>query len=488
MNNKQSSIKTKLNITLISVILIMFFMITVPVFIFYQPYYESQQKDFLTSAYSKLNKYPANEAELTSNLLKISGSEYMNMFVLDESQDVVYATNRQIETNNNEQQLFNMDLSKTNLKTNNNSFIILSDINPTSNIKTLFLATHINIGDIGYYVIFEKPIGDIHSVVNSIVLFIFICIIPMSLFSILIVTRVSNFIISPILELSKISNEIANFNFDVPITTKTNDEIGILSSNIEKLAIELKGKIEELEAQNNILKTAIIEKDRNAKIQKDFISNVSHELKTPITLILGYCEALKLDVDEETKNEYMGIIISESHKMNNLISDMLDIARLQSGDKQLTKEPFDFSALLHKLINKHQLIFKENKINLTTDIEDNIIINGDKSKLELVLSNFVVNAVRYVDEKKNIKISLFEEDNKYIFKIYNTANAFSDEDIKKIWGSFYKIDKAHSREKGGTGIGLYLVKTILELHDFEYGVSNVQDGVEFFIKIPKNIK
>ena len=167
---------------------------------------------------------------------------------------------------------------------------------------------------------------------------------------------------------------------------------------------------------------------------------------------------------------------------------MLDIARLQSGDKQLTKEPFDFSALLHKLINKHQLIFKENKINLTTDIEDNIIINGDKSKLELVLSNFVVNAVRYVDEKKNIKISLFEEDNKYIFKIYNTANAFSDEDIKKIWGSFYKIDKAHSREKGGTGIGLYLVKTILELHDFEYGVSNVQDGVEFFIKIPKNIK
>ena len=310
----------------------------------------------------------------------------------------------------------------------------------------------------------------------------------MSLFSILIVTRVSNFIISPILELSKISNEIANFNFDVPITTKTNDEIGILSSNIEKLAIELKGKIEELEAQNNILKTAIIEKDRNAKIQKDFISNVSHELKTPITLILGYCEALKLDVDEETKNEYMGIIISESHKMNNLISDMLDIARLQSGDKQLTKEPFDFSALLHKLINKHQLIFKENKINLTADIEDNIIINGDKSKLELVLSNFVVNAVRYVDEKKNIKISLFEEDNKYVFKIYNTANAFSDEDIKKIWGSFYKIDKAHSREKGGTGIGLYLVKTILELHDFEYGVSNVQDGVEFFIKIPKNIK
>ena len=105
-----------------------------------------------------------------------------------------------------------------------------------------------------------------------------------------------------------------------------------------------------------------------------------------------------------------------------------------------------------------------------------------------MLSNFVVNAVRYVDEKKNIKISLFEEDNKYVFKIYNTANAFSDEDIKKIWGSFYKIDKAHSREKGGTGIGLYLVKTILELHDFEYGVSNVQDGVEFFIKIPKNIK
>ena len=234
-----------------------------------------------------------------------------------------------------------------------------------------------------------------------------------------------------------------------------------------------------------MLEDSIKEKDKHAKIQREFISNVSHELKTPITLILGYSEALKMDIDEATKKEYMEIIIAESHKMNNLISDMLDISRLQSGDKQLVKETFDFSKLVNKMIKKHQIIFEKNNIDLSTNVAENCIISGDVSKLELVLSNFFVNANRYVDENKKIKISLVDNGDHYLFKIFNTSPKLKPEDLKKIWGSFYKVDKAHSREKGGTGIGLYLVKIILELHNFDYGVANTHNGVEFHIKIQK---
>jgi len=301
----------------------------------------------------------------------------------------------------------------------------------------------------------------------------------------IIVTKVSSFIISPIVELSDISEEIANFKFDTPVNIRTNDEIGNLAQNMQILSMELKSKIEELESQNILLEESLKEKDKNSKIQREFISNVSHELRTPITLILGYSEALKMDIDEQTKQEYMDIIISESHKMNNLISDMLDISRLQSGDKQLIKERFNFSELLNKIIQKHQITFNNNNISFTSSILENSNIYGDKSKLELVISNFITNSVRYVDDKKEIKMYLLEESNKYIFKIYNTSKPLDKDDIKKIWGSFYKVDKAHSREKGGTGIGLYLVKTILELHNFEYGVKNINEGVEFYIEIPK---
>jgi len=474
---------------IVGTIIIMFFMITVPVFIGYETYYVSQQKDLLQSANSQITKNIDSLDAITMQLMILEDRESLNIILLNQEEEIIYSSSKLLESNQHYLDIYQFDspleLSKSNLKNNYNSYIVYEAKNSLSNTESLHLATSFKFENDVYYIILEKTMTNINSIINGIILFLLICLIPMSLVSSIIVTKVSSFIISPIVELSDISEEIANFKFDTPVNIRTNDEIGNLAQNMQILSMELKSKIEELESQNILLEESLKEKDKNSKIQREFISNVSHELRTPITLILGYSEALKMDIDEQTKQEYMDIIISESHKMNNLISDMLDISRLQSGDKQLIKERFNFSELLNKIIQKHQITFNNNNISFTSSILENSNIYGDKSKLELVISNFITNSVRYVDDKKEIKMYLLEESNKYIFKIYNTSKPLDKDDIKKIWGSFYKVDKAHSREKGGTGIGLYLVKTILELHNFEYGVKNINEGVEFYIEIPK---
>lgn len=477
---------------IIGTIIIMFFMITVPVFIGYEPYYVSQQKDFLQSANSQITKNVDSLDAITMQLMILENREALNTILLNQNEEIIYSSSKLLTSNQHYLDIYQfehpVELNKTNLKNNYNSYIIYDTVNGLSNTEGLHLATSFQFEGNVYYIILEKTMTNINSVINGIILFLLICLIPMSLVSSIIVTKVSSFIISPIVELSDISEEIANFKFDTPVNISTNDEIGNLAQNMQILSMELKSKIEELESQNVLLEENLREKDKNAKIQREFISNVSHELRTPITLILGYSEALKMDIDEKTKEEYMDIIISESHKMSNLINDMLDISRLQSGDKQLVKERFDVSELLNKIIQKHQITFNNNNIFFSNSIINNGIIYGDKSKLELVISNFITNAVRYVDDKKIINIELLETPEIYEFKIYNTAKPLEKDDIKKIWGSFYKVDKAHSREKGGTGIGLYLVKTILELHNFDYGVRNVNEGVEFYVKIPKGEK
>ena len=486
---RHQSIKTKLSLAIVGTILIMIFMIIVAILIWYEGFYLSRQQDLLTSGHSEINWNVSSEEELMQQIFLMENRDSLNFLILDKDENIRYSTSKLFASGQSYYAAYrmpqNFSFQKSNLKNNMGAYIIIETINEFSNTENIHLVSSFKIGDNFYYVIIEKVIANVRTDIVGIILFLVICILPMGLVSSIVASKVSGFLISPILELTRISDEIAHFNFDIPIDVMTNDEIGVLASNVQILSNELKSKFDELERQNQMLEDSIKEKDKHAKIQREFISNVSHELKTPITLILGYSEALKMDIDEATKKEYMEIIIAESHKMNNLISDMLDISRLQSGDKQLVKETFDFSKLVNKMIKKHQIIFEKNNIDLSTNVAENCIISGDVSKLELVLSNFFVNANRYVDENKKIKISLVDNGDHYLFKIFNTSPKLKPEDLKKIWGSFYKVDKAHSREKGGTGIGLYLVKIILELHNFDYGVANTHNGVEFHIKIQK---
>jgi two-component system sensor histidine kinase VanS len=162
------------------------------------------------------------------------------------------------------------------------------------------------------------------------------------------------------------------------------------------------------------------------------------------------------------------------------------MARLKSGDTELILKEFDISSVLKNIKTKYKLLFLEKGIEFNSNITDEEIpVLGDKFKLELVITNYIVNAIRYVDENKKINLNIYDKGEFVRVEVFNTSPQIKQEDIDRIWGSFYKVDKAHSREKGGTGIGLYIVKTIMELHGYEYGVQNMEDGVVFYLNIKK---
>ncbi|PAB59918.1 sensor histidine kinase [Anaeromicrobium sediminis] len=284
----------------------------------------------------------------------------------------------------------------------------------------------------------------------------------------------------PIIELNLVAKDMLNLDFSKKYEYGKDDEIGQLSYTINQLSRRLHFYIEKLKDD--------IEKERELdKIRKEFIANVSHELKTPISLIQGYAEGLKENVldAKEDKEFYCDVIIDESDKMNKLIKELLNLSKLQSRKVNLNKNYFDIVKLIEETNKKYKNIFLER--NITYEIEylkKDIMINGDYYKIEQVLTNLTNNAINHVDYDKRIGIKIYEKDNKVMVTVKNTGPNIEEKHINKIWESFYKGDVSRNRTDGGTGLGLAIVKEIIELHNGEYGVDNQKDGVAFWFNIP----
>jgi signal transduction histidine kinase len=466
--------------------------LAVPFLVVYKDYYLHQQRDLMASVYKGMNFEVSTIDELINQCFLYETRDNVNYIIFeDDLNTIIYTSSNLVNKDDYSYESlysFPQGINMNNIKYNSveKPYFVSNVVNNISNTESMHLISRKNINDKIYNVVIEKSIANIDDSVKGIILFLMICIIPVSTISCFVISRVSEYFIYPIVEISERSKELANLNFEQKIEVKTNDEIGLLAQNINKLSEELEHKIYELENINDSLKTNLVEKERNSKIQEEFISNVSHELKTPITLILGYAEALKMDIDKESEKEYLNIIVNESHKMNSLITDLLDMARLKSGDTELILKEFDISSVLKNIKTKYKLLFLEKGIEFNSNITDEEIpVLGDKFKLELVITNYIVNAIRYVDENKKINLNIYDKGEFVRVEVFNTSPQIKQEDIDRIWGSFYKVDKAHSREKGGTGIGLYIVKTIMELHGYEYGVQNMEDGVVFYLNIKK---
>jgi len=491
---KIQSIRSKLKVTMISIVLIMFMTLAIPFSLVYKDYFLYQQRDIITSVYGNMNFKISDVNKLIGQCYLYEVRDSVNYIIIkDSDQSIIYTSSNMIDKKKYTYNTLytlpkNVDINNLSLTNIEKSYIITKVVSNISNTENIQLITQRTINNEEYTIVIEKSIANIDDAVKGIVWFLLMFLIPVSVISSYVISRVSEYFISPIVEISKKSKELANLNFENKIISTSNDEIGLLAQNINKLSEELEHKIYELEEMNNSLKANLVEKEKNSKIQDEFISNVSHELKTPITLILGYSEALKMDIDKDSEAEYLDIILDESHKMSELISNMLDMARLKSGDSELIVKNFDIVPLLENVQTKYRILFEEKGIEFTSNIPNKeLFVLGDKFKIELIITNYIVNAIRYIDNNKKINLNIFE-DNEYVtVEVFNTSNPIKEEDLDRIWGSFYKIDKAHAREKGGTGIGLYIVKTIMELHNYEYGVKNVESGIVFYFKIKKNV-
>lgn len=332
-------------------------------------------------------------------------------------------------------------------------------------------------------VIVDKPITEIDQSLNSIKQFYMIIIwiaIPLSvIFAFVLSKRFAK----PIVELSNVANEISQLNFDRHIGVYDTYEISNLGNSIERLSNNLKEALESLNKSNAHLKTELDNERKIDEMRKIFISNVSHELKSPISLIKGYAEGLSDNINDdlESREYYCQVISEEANLMDDLVKDLLDLSQLETGQFKLYKTEVDINNMLLDIYTKF-----EKQLGLEVNISSSFItssktVNADRRRLEQVVVNFLSNAIKFSDGEVILKTEKNNEKLKII--IYNSGKNINSEEIESIWQPFYKTDKSRNREDGGTGLGLSIVKGILECHGFDYGVENVDGGVEFWFSL-----
>ena len=272
-------------------------------------------------------------------------------------------------------------------------------------------------------------------------------------------------ITKPVVELTEISQKMANLDFEARYTSGGEDEIGILGNNFNQMSETLEKTISELKTANNEEPKKILKKKEQIdEMRKEFLSNVSHELKTPIALIQGYAEGLQDNIsdDPESREFYCEVIIDEANKMNQMVKKLLTLNQLEFGNDQVNMERFDLTALIQGIIQSSKILAEQAGAEIIFRQSDPIYVWGDEFKVEEVLTNYVTNAIHHVKYDKKIDIRCVCQEGIVKTVVFNTGDAIPEEDLEKIWIKFYKVDKARTREYGGSGIGLSIVKAIIE--------------------------
>ena len=220
-------------------------------------------------------------------------------------------------------------------------------------------------------------------------------------------------------------------------------------------------------------------------MRKEFLSNVSHELKTPIALIQGYAEGLQDNIndDEESRQFYCDVIIDEAGKMNQMVKKLLTLNQLEFGNDQVNMERFDLTSLIQGVIQSSQILAQQAEVEIMFHQTEPLHVWGDEFKVEEVITNYVTNAIHYAKNEKKIDIRCTQENGVIRTSVFNTGDAIPEEELDKIWIKFYKVDKARTREYGGSGIGLSIVKAIMESMNQQCGVKNYDNGVEFWFTL-----
>lgn len=342
---------------------------------------------------------------------------------------------------------------------------------------------------IGSYLFLRTPIESIRESINISNSFLLITTIILLFFSSILAFFVSKKFTKPIYELNKLTKKMSNLDFSDKYIVKSDDEIGMLGNSINTLSQNLETKIHELKEANMELEKDIEETSKITEMRSQFISDVSHELKTPITLIQGYAEGLVDNVitDEENRKYYLNVILDEANKMSELTKGLLDLSNLEYGKNDLQIEEFDITNLISSIVKKNNIILEQKNINLIFDDNIHQDVLGDVFRIEQVITNYLNNAIKNIDGEKIITIFLEDKENDILrINISNTGKNIDLEDIPRIWVRFYKIDNSRNRNVSGSGIGLSLVRAIMNQHKNKYGVNNINNGVNFWFELKKS--
>ncbi|MFP7494489.1 HAMP domain-containing sensor histidine kinase [Terribacillus saccharophilus] len=294
----------------------------------------------------------------------------------------------------------------------------------------------------------------------------------------------SRLVSRPLIKLNEMAKKMVHLDFGSVKPIKQKDELGSLSNNMLIMAQNLDRALEDLKQANGKLKQDMEKRKQMEMAQREFFENASHELKTPLSIIKSFAEGLQDGISPDKQDHYMEVIIEESDKMEVLIGDMLDLAKLENGAIKLRKSSFLVSEMAEDVSDKLYCMAKEKRVPIEVVTKNEKPILADYEWMERVIRNLLINAVRHSDPDSIVAIHIETDQDAdcSVFMVENKGLQIPEEQLAEIWTRFYRTESSRSRMTGGTGLGLAIVQQILDLHGFSYGVENTSDGVRFFVR------
>lgn len=491
-HNPLESVRVKLFITISTIILLIITFLVIGNNLVLGQFYIYSKRQALKSVYETVNEYYKNPQglNLETQLETIAIENNFDILIKNDQNVSIYTSNKDFYSTlgqMNEMTIkFRVGIGE--IIEESNKYVIKKIKDSKNGVTYVLLSANL---DNGYQLYVRIPINAIQESVKISNNFLYLIAGITILISAVIVSYVSRRFTDPILELNDIAKKMSNLDFSQKYRiTDAGDEINNLGKSINVMSTTLEKTIKQLRQTNIELEKDIEEKSKIDEMRRSFISDVSHELKTPIALIQGYSEGLleNVNTDEESRKFYAEVIQDETNKMDKLVKQLLELMKLEYGKREFNDSKFNIVELEKEVVRKSKVMLEEKNIQVEFETPEEVNVIADDFYIEQVISNYLTNAIKNikeVDNKKIIKIinSVDVEKSKIRVKVFNTGDNIPEEHMEKIWNRFYKVDESRNRNDGGTGIGLSFVKAVMNNYQNSYGVINRDDGVEFYFEL-----
>ena len=488
---KIKSVRTKLFITLtFTLIVIIVSLIVLNSVVLGSFYLYSKRQDLLKVYYAVNNYYNSenHNIDLELELEKISIKNNFDILIKTDNNISIYSSNKNFLARIINQSFPADSMNKEDVIYSKDGVVIYKSFDIKNGLNYIMLSTVL---DNGYALYARVPVASIEESVRISNQFLCIIGIFTIIISGIIVSVISRKFTNPISELNIIAKKISKLDFSHKYRiTDTDDEINDLGKSINTMSDTMERVIKQLRDSNIELEKDVEEKSKIDEMRKQFVSDVSHELKTPIALIQGYAEGLleNVNTDDESRKFYAEVILDESNKMDVLVKQLLELMKLEYGKRKFNNAKFDLVELEKEVIRKSKVMLEEKQIEVELKQDVPIFVYADTFYIEQIVTNYLTNAIKHVKEVNgNKKISveniIKETEDKVRINIFNTGEIISEENQNRIWNRFYKADESRNRDDGGSGIGLSLVKAIMNNYKNKYGVENKENGVEFYFEL-----
>lgn len=439
----------------ISILLLLWFV----QIIFFRIYYEKYQISYMNELVEKVKNI--DSTNILSSIDDISLDNNICLEYVDNWGNKYYFNNKTTSCLLGKNK--NIDKELVKIKQSQEEISFEKILNPLNNSVSLLYG--IKKGN-GYVFLFTslEDIGTTTSLIKNQLIYLTLLTI---LLSIVIALFLSRRIAKPISNMTKMATKLANGNYNLVFESTGINELDELANSLNYLEQEV---------------------SKTDTYRRDLMANVSHDLKTPLTMIKAYAEMIKdITIDDKEKTiKNLNVIIEETERLNILVNDILELSKLQNNQDNLNIEEFDIVLLIKDILRRYEIIKETENYNLILESPENIIVKADKKRISQVIYNLINNAVNYTGDDLKVVIRLTEESKDCLVEIIDTGKGIAEEDIQNIWNRYYKQEKNHKRNVIGTGLGLSIVKNILEQHHFKYGVDSVKNqGTTFYFKIKK---